>query len=416
MTLIEGVGDEVTQFFVLVVVALIGIIAWWSTSIADQPLIRTVLILERRTRHRVPVEPPSTPATTTSSVDNSIDTGQLEPQSTDENQEIEGGAACQICDKEATNISSPSTAASSSQNVNNDQDREHAEASNDPVVENINSNEYFLSNLPSVSGDGNGSEEGNQAVAPPFSLATSNTESNFLRSRRLAFFQSRQVTLLDSPASEGPIFSTSSSTDSDITDNDTNQGNQTQGPSVISSDASENIPTSGSIRIRLKYLNDDQKLVEGRLHEQLGDFKRRHFGIEMTTDKLVRLIFNGQVLQSDSETLQGYGLFDNCVVHCLVHQQRSGSSNQGGMGDNQSARDSASSSSNAADGAPHRDWDLGNVLFVSLSLLLGFAWYCRYQYSQLFNATTTVALVGLTGILTVSLVGIYLPDQDGIRH
>lgn len=29
-----------------------------------------------------------------------------------------------------------------------------------------------------------------------------------------------------------------------------------------------------NIRIRLKYLNDDQKLVEGNLQEPLGDFKR----------------------------------------------------------------------------------------------------------------------------------------------
>lgn len=30
----------------------------------------------------------------------------------------------------------------------------------------------------------------------------------------------------------------------------------------------------GHIWIRLKYLNDDQKLVQGRLEEPLGDFKR----------------------------------------------------------------------------------------------------------------------------------------------
>jgi hypothetical protein len=143
---------------------------------------------------------------------------------------------------------------------------------------------------------------------------------------------------------------------------------------------------------------------------------RRHFGLELAADKLVRLIFNGQVLQSDSETLQGYGLFDNCVVHCLVHQQRSGSVNRAGAIENASTHDSATNSNVAADGTPHRDWDLGNVLFASLSVLLGLAWYCRYQYVQLFNATTTVALVGLTGILIVSLVGIYLPDQDGIRQ
>lgn len=39
----------------------------------------------------------------------------------------------------------------------------------------------------------------------------------------------------------------------------------------------ENAPPSekeSSIRIKLKYLNDDLKLVDGRLEELLGDFKR----------------------------------------------------------------------------------------------------------------------------------------------
>lgn len=51
MTLIEGVGDEVTDFFIVVVVLVVGWLAWYSTSITDQPLIRTVLVLHRtRTR------------------------------------------------------------------------------------------------------------------------------------------------------------------------------------------------------------------------------------------------------------------------------------------------------------------------------------------------------------------------------
>lgn len=53
MTLIEGVGDEVTNFFIIVVVLLVGWLAWCSTSIVDQPLIRTVLILQHRTRIRI---------------------------------------------------------------------------------------------------------------------------------------------------------------------------------------------------------------------------------------------------------------------------------------------------------------------------------------------------------------------------
>ena len=53
MAMIEGVGDEVLDFFIVVGVLLVGWIAWCSTNIADQPLVRTVLILQRRTRTRI---------------------------------------------------------------------------------------------------------------------------------------------------------------------------------------------------------------------------------------------------------------------------------------------------------------------------------------------------------------------------
>lgn len=408
MTLIEGIGDEVTQFFMLVIIVLVGLIAWWSTSIADQPLIRTVLILERRTRHRVAVDPPQVQPTTSSTVDNSIDTGQLESSrsSNENNQEIGGGPDCQICDKEADNVSSPLVAAASSSHcLSSNHNSEMPETSNGIVNERCS-----FKASPSPGDENSFGESESQLDVQSFSPASNNANSYLLRSRRLAFFQSRQVTLLDSPVVDGAVLSTSNSTDSDNIDM-TNTTNNEQGTSIVSSGINDDVPAAGCIRIRLKYLNDDQKLVEGRLHEQLGDFKRRHFGLELAADKLVRLIFNGQVLQSDNETLQGYGLFDNCVVHCLVHQQRSGAAVE-----NQLARDSATNANSAPDATPHRDWDLGIVLYASLSVLLGLAWYCRYQYSQLFNASTTVALVGFTGILTVSFVGIYFPDQDDVRQ
>jgi len=53
MSLIEGVGDEVTNFFIVMSILLIGWLAWCSTSITDQPLIRTVLILRDRTPARI---------------------------------------------------------------------------------------------------------------------------------------------------------------------------------------------------------------------------------------------------------------------------------------------------------------------------------------------------------------------------
>lgn len=50
-------------------------------------------------------------------------------------------------------------------------------------------------------------------------------------------------------------------------------------------------------KIKIKYLNDDLKLVEGKPSQTIGDFKRKHFVPELAANKLVRLVFNGQVRQ-----------------------------------------------------------------------------------------------------------------------
>lgn len=49
---------------------------------------------------------------------------------------------------------------------------------------------------------------------------------------------------------------------------------------------------------------------------------RRNFNEELNAQKLVRLVFNGHVLQPDAKTIAACGLFDNCVVHCLIHNPR----------------------------------------------------------------------------------------------
>lgn len=126
---------------------------------------------------------------------------------------------------------------------------------------------------------------------------------------------------------------------------------------------------------------------------------RRHFGIELSADKLVRLIFNGQVLGSDQQTLEACGLYDNCVVHCLVHSQRS-----------------PTRTATSPPAASPPDWNLTTLLYTCLSLVLCLVWFCRYQYSQLFTLTTTAALISLTGIFTLSIFSLYLPDQDRIPH
>ena len=80
------------------------------------------------------------------------------------------------------------------------------------------------------------------------------------------------------------------------------------------------VPEEERVTVRLKFLNETQKDVSASLVENVGQFKRRYFSEEMSSNKNVRLIFNGQVLRDENSSLRSCGIFDKCVVHCLIHQ------------------------------------------------------------------------------------------------
>lgn len=190
MSLIEGVGDEVIQFFIVILIICIAFIAWRSTGISDRQIFRTVLILERRSRLRS-----EQPTTANSSVE-SNDTGQSEVVvAAEENIEETESASAVKNEGPSNSVDGGDT----SSVLSSDQDLE---------------------------------------------------ETTVLRQRRITFFQSRQVTLLEPTVSD------------------------TKDLTVNTGDNSDSPENSDNIRIRLKYLNEDQKLVDGKLQEQLGDFKR----------------------------------------------------------------------------------------------------------------------------------------------
>lgn len=351
MALIEGVGDEVIQVFVYFLLFLIGVVAWWSTRITERPLVRTVLILERRGNRQVAGEPPPTPAEPASSSEEkptdepTIDQAQTSTASLDATDR----------DPEINTIVTQTTAAG----------YQVLEASSEDVtVRNRRLAYYEDCSMHPVISQGEGDDSINNSSEP---------------------FPLPECTLETTPDVEPVVDSKVQSLEA-IVDAEANISERPQ-------DEPHNI------RIRLKYLNDDLKMVDGNLEEQLGDFKRRHFSLELSGRKLVRLIFNGQVLGQDTWTLGHYGLFDNCVVHCLVHNPRT---------------PPPSPNLNTREGSSRRPqlsaWAVGNVLLAGLSILLGLAWYGRYHYAHLYTATTTVALVGLTGLFTVSLIGIYMPE------
>ncbi|XP_068210813.1 transmembrane and ubiquitin-like domain-containing protein 1 [Palaemon carinicauda] len=153
----------------------------------------------------------------------------------------------------------------------------------------------------------------------------------------------------------------------------------------------------GSIRIRLKFLDETQKFVFAQLTEQVGSFKRQHFSIEMDANRRIRLIFNGQLLSQDTSTLAQYGLFDNCVVHCHVSQPQQ-------MGQN---------SSQTRNVTVHEDEDayVTNLLAPLLYCVMVVMWFLRYEYSHLFNTMSTVILLFLTALLLISTYLLYITQN-----
>ncbi|XP_076628384.1 uncharacterized protein LOC143345292 isoform X2 [Colletes latitarsis] len=349
MTLIEGVGNEVTNFFIVVVVLLVGWLAWCSTSIIDQPLIRTVFILRHRTR-----------------------THNAELRSNHQNTNISQASNTEISQEESVE---PVT----EDNSNNSQScPEPSVAESHRIFEATATEEVLIEAMDSFNND-------NTLLLQKQTKIDTTEERSIPTSACIDNVECRSENLSTNDANE--------------------------------------------ISIKLKFINDDQKVVIGSLNELLGDFKRRHFQMELDAQKLIRLIFKGHILQTDNQTLEQCGLYNNCVVHCLIHQPGpSPVPPQTSTLDNSAAMyiipaaipDIPATLEDVLDAreisSVHNEWDLSRLLVCILTLIIGVAWYTLYHRAQLFTATTTLALYTITTIFTVSLFCHFFSDQDNIRN
>ncbi|XP_011309088.1 transmembrane and ubiquitin-like domain-containing protein 1 [Fopius arisanus] len=360
MTLIEGVGDEVTDFFIVVAVVVVGWLAWCSTNISEQPLIRTVLILQHRTRTRIA--------------------------------ELRANHSTVISDTFTTRTSSFDESAAN-------------EETTEPISQSHNETEQTClqenQNVPQTS----------ETSTPPGAAASEE-----------ALIQAMDSGTDESELAEQKLEETEKQeTDANIPEATTCVSSRPSEASVDSIDGAL-LTEREEIVIKLKFINDDQRIVSGRPKETLEDFKKRHFQAELEAQKRVRLVFNGHVLQPDTDTLEQSGLYHNCVVHCLVHQQRT---NPGNTNTHSSVDSSSSIYSNpqsfqnmptGGSTSVHNEWDLSRLLVGLITLVLIIAWYSRYYYAQLFTAAATIALYALTAVFTLSVVGYFFPDQDSLRN
>ncbi|ENN81228.1 hypothetical protein YQE_02367, partial [Dendroctonus ponderosae] len=324
MSLIEGIGDEVIQFFII--------------------LFAAVLVTPVNTGDSLPRDPTSANSSVTAEEEHSSEPPTAEP------------------------VQDPLQAASSSSQLQRAD--EHKQDASRPALHDSEENDI----IETMDADA----------------------QNDLRQRRIAHFEGNVPSNADQVAQSIP-----------------NRGCEANNKDSQSSDIEKkdivqptgNNKSSDTITIKLKYINDDIKTVDGRLEEPLGDFKRRHFEEEMHSNKEIKLIFNGHVLKQDRHTLKCCGLFDNCVVHCLVHQKRPSNNNSMQSEEN---LDDITPPFLMTDPLPH--------IINGNNNNQGIYWQLDtsgiYVYAQLYTVTATVGLIIVTGVFTIVLVGAYLPNDE----
>ncbi|KAI1902064.1 hypothetical protein AGOR_G00040870 [Albula goreensis] len=166
------------------------------------------------------------------------------------------------------------------------------------------------------------------------------------------------------------------------------------GPSQPSSDSTESAtpPTADDSQrnmvLRLKFLNDTERVAQVKPEDTIGYIKRTYFTGQ---EHQVRLIYQGQLLRDDAQTLASLNLTDNCVLHCHISQH---------------ATPQVPAGARAADQV-HVALNVGSLMVPLFVLMLSVLWYFQIQYRQFFTAPATASLVGITIFFSFVAFGVY---------
>ncbi|XP_072186489.1 transmembrane and ubiquitin-like domain-containing protein 1 [Excalfactoria chinensis] len=130
--------------------------------------------------------------------------------------------------------------------------------------------------------------------------------------------------------------------------------------------------------LRLKFLNDTERLATVRPGDTVGTLKRTYFPGQ---EQQVRLIYQGQLLRDDAQSLAALHLAPNSVLHCHISQH---------------GPPPAPAGPRASADPVHAALNVGSLMLPLFVLLLAALWYFQLQYRHVFTATATTFLAGLT--------------------
>uniref|UniRef100_A0A8C4JU38 Transmembrane and ubiquitin-like domain-containing protein 1 n=1 Tax=Dromaius novaehollandiae TaxID=8790 RepID=A0A8C4JU38_DRONO len=126
------------------------------------------------------------------------------------------------------------------------------------------------------------------------------------------------------------------------------------------------------------FLNDTERLARVRPGDTVGALKRAYFPGQ---EQQVRLIYQGQLLRDDAQSLAALHLTHNSVLHCHISPHSPAPAPAG---------------PHASADPVHAALNVGSLMLPLFVLMLAVLWYFQLQYRHVFTATATTFLAGLT--------------------
>ncbi|KPJ12910.1 Transmembrane and ubiquitin-like domain-containing protein 1 [Papilio machaon] len=428
MTLIEGVGDEVVQFVISVLLIIVGILAWWSTN-ARPNRYRPVMMMRTRTNQPIigAINLRSTSSARSSLVESRRGFSRVIPLL--EMDSIIDADMAVLDNNRLHFYRSIETTSNNAQRPieTQEQETETQEESEPGSNAQIAEMDSIISAMEAEGtadidfcNQCGGSNSTNTAEKNESDNSSSSSNTN------VSLPQDENITAVNDAAENVTATDTSEivTAENETSENATavNEGSENATADNIIAERDRR-----KILIKLKFLNDTLKEVEGNLDELLKDFKWRHFSAELSAECRVRLIFNGRVLLEETATLEACGLHHRAVVHCLVHPKRNTQRKKtpvrmrakgvhfvatcsGEEGSGAVPELGARPAQAQAHAQAERAWDMENILMTIVSIALTVVWFFRCEYSNMFTASASVALFGLTVFYSVAIFGLYLSD------
>ncbi|RNA22492.1 transmembrane and ubiquitin-like domain-containing 1 [Brachionus plicatilis] len=356
MTLMDSIGSELISILVFSLTITIIALSWFSTSVREFPFSANLLIIERRSRRLY----------TTSNLN-----GNLRVQS------------------QQTNVDT----------LNN----QETITLNSNANSNINS---IIDGQSTSNSSRNNFELVNEIVEQ--TLVENLLEGNFYTSQNLNLEMLSQNSLgINSGNGQA---STLMNRNSDITLNQSE-----------TSPSENTLPGSDElINILIKFVNEKEKRIQVRQSDTILLFKKTHFSNELSNNKIVRFIYQGQFLE-DKHTFKSYNIKDQTTIHCNIISKPNDSNqtspiqsseetenrapNDNSDQSNQQSLESETSNQNNDYGQNVLfNIELNHFLLPMLAIVLGTCWYIRLNFKHLFSPLSSLFLIIFTFLYAIFLI------------